>query len=107
MPKLKEFVSEDGRRPFAEWFLTLSAAVAARVLANIDRVNFSNVKSVGAGVHEVKLDVGPGYRIYIGVDGDHLIILLGGGNKKRQQNDIAQAKTRWKNYKERKRKLLV
>lgn len=44
--------------------------------------NFSNVKSVGNGVSERKIDFGPGYRIYFAKDGDNLIILLGGGTKK-------------------------
>jgi putative addiction module killer protein len=46
--------------------------------------NFSNVKGVGSGVSEYKIDFGPGYRIYTGKYGDHLVILLGGGTKKRQ-----------------------
>jgi putative addiction module killer protein len=63
--------------------------------------NFSNAKSVGSGVHEYKIDFGPGYRIYFGRDGDRLILLLGGGTKKRQQKDIADALDRWQNYKQR------
>ncbi len=55
------------------------------------------------GVLEYRIDVGPGYRIYFGKDGDRLVILIGGGTKKRQQNDIHTAITRWKDYKQRKR----
>ena len=50
------------------------------------------------------MDWGPGYRVYIGKDGDKLIILLGGGTKKGQQKDIDKAETIWKEYKERKAK---
>jgi len=53
---------------------------------------FSNVKGVGAGVYEYRIDFGPGYRIYFGKDGDRLVILLAGGTKKRQDADIAAAK---------------
>ncbi len=66
--------------------------------------NFSNVKSVGQGVHEYKLDFGPGYRIYFGRDGDKIVVLLGGGTKKRQSRDIQTAQTLWQEYKQRKKK---
>jgi putative addiction module killer protein len=61
--------------------------------------NFSNVKGVGSGVFEYRIDFGPGYRIYFGKDGDRLVILLGGGSKKRQQRDIAEAVRLWTGYK--------
>jgi putative addiction module killer protein len=63
--------------------------------------NFSNVKGVGAGVFEYRIDFGPGYRVYFGKDGDALVILLGGGTKKRQGRDIAIAQGRWTDYKKR------
>ncbi len=68
----------------------------------MEQGNFSNVKGVGAGVLEYRIDFGPGYRIYFGKDGDALVILLGGGKKKGQQHDIAAAHERWKDYKQRK-----
>jgi putative addiction module killer protein len=58
---------------------------------------------LGAGVHEYKIDFGPGYRIYFGKDGDSLVILLGGGMKKRQPKDIADAQDCWADYKRRKK----
>ena len=54
--------------------------------------NFSNVKSVGGGVHEYRIDFSPGYRFYFGNDGDLLVIMLAGGTKKRQEADIVLAK---------------
>jgi len=65
--------------------------------------NFSNTKRLGGGVLESRIDFGPGYRIYFGREGDSIVILLGGGTKKRQQNDIENAKVLWKEYKKRKR----
>ena len=65
--------------------------------------NVSNVKSIGEGVAELKINRGPGYRIYFGWDGKVLVILLGGGTKRRQQNDIDAALRRWRDYKKRKR----
>ena len=52
---------------------------------------------------EYRIDFGPGYRVYFGLDGDVLVILLAGGTKKRQQRDIDTAKVRWADYKQRKR----
>jgi putative addiction module killer protein len=71
-------------------------------LARVEQGNLSNVKGVGAGVLEYRIDFGPGYRVYLGRDGDRLIILLGGGSKKRQEQDIALAKDRWAEYRRRK-----
>jgi putative addiction module killer protein len=56
-------------------------------------------------VFEYKLHFGPGYRIYFGKDGEHLIILIGGGTKKQQSQDIELAKQRWQDYKTRKHHL--
>ena len=71
-------------------------------LTRLARGNRSHVKGVGGGVAELKVDFGPGYRIYFGQDGEMLVILLAGGTKKRQGEDIATARARWAEYKERK-----
>lgn len=65
--------------------------------------NLSNVKTVGGGVMEYRVNWGPGYRIYFGRDGDRLVILLAGGTKRRQQRDIEDAQDRWADYKQRKK----
>jgi putative addiction module killer protein len=65
--------------------------------------NFSNVRGVGSGVSEYKIDFGPGYRIYFAMEGQMLVILLCGGAKKRQKDDIEAAKAFWSDYKKRKR----
>ncbi len=105
MAALREYLDETGRTPFGRWFDDLDGTAAAKVttaLARIEQGNFSRVKGVGAGVFESTIDFGPGYRIYFGKDGDTLVILLAGGTKKRQPRDIAVAKERWANYKQRK-----
>ena len=71
-------------------------------LRRLELGNFSNVKGVGAGVFEYRIDFGPGYRVYCGKDGDTIVILLAGGTKKRQDRDIADAYGRWADYKKRK-----
>ena len=65
--------------------------------------NLSNVKGVGEGVLEYRINFGPGYRVYFGRDGDVFVILLTGGTKKRQQRDIAAAIEMWADYRRRKR----
>ena len=72
-------------------------------LTRIERGNLSNTKGVGKGVLEYKIDFGPGYRIYFGRDGNQLVILLAGGTKKRQHQDIRQAKVNWEDYRARKK----
>lgn len=74
-----------------------------RALVRLEQGNLSNVKPLGEGVLEYRMDFGPGYRIYFGRDGEAVVILLIGGTKKRQQRDIEAAKVYWRDYKERKR----
>ena len=100
--EVKEYI-ENGRSPFAEWFNSLDAVTAARVDKYIRRLevgNFGATKSLDKGVFELKLDFGPGYRVYFGRDGNTIIILLSGGSKRRQSADIAVAIERWKRYKQ-------
>ena len=80
---------------------TVAAAKITVVKLKMEQGNLSNVKWFG-GIGEYRLDWGPGYRVYIGKDGERLIILLGGGTKKGQQKDIDKAESIWKEYKERK-----
>jgi len=106
MIEVQEYLGVDGNSPFADWFDGLNVQAALKVNTYITRIgngNLSNVKSVGSGVHECRIDWGPGYRVYLGKDGERLVILLGGGTKKRQQKDIDQAKELWKEYKKRKK----
>lgn len=81
----------------------LPVAKVTRAIVRLEQGNFSNVKSVGEGVFEYRIDFGPGYRVYFGQDGATLVILLTGGTKKRQQHDIDTAHAYWRQYKEDKR----
>jgi putative addiction module killer protein len=106
MSELRYYVAADGVQPFAEWFAELEPVSRARVtraLVRLQQGNFSNVKSVGEGVLEYRIDSGPGYRVYFGRDGEALLILLTGGTKKRQQRDIGAAHGCWRDYKQSKR----
>ena len=88
----------------ADWFDGLQAQAAAKIATAVARLelgNLSRVKWIGT-IGECRIDRGPGYRIYLGRDGDTLIVLLGGGTKERQQNDIERAKLMWAEYRTRK-----
>lgn len=106
MPVLKEYLDANGRSPFSEWFNDQSAQAAAKVTAHLARFaagNLSNVDSVGGGVHEKRIDWGPGLRVYFGNDGDQVVILLAGSEKKDQKRAIAMAQRYWHDYRMRKR----
>lgn len=99
-----EYVREDGFNPFRGWFDELHAQAAAKVSTAVMRLELGNLSRVKwiAGIGEYRIDWGPGYRIYLAKDGEQLIILLCGGTKRRQQNDIEQAKAMWAEYRARK-----
>jgi putative addiction module killer protein len=82
---------------------SIAAAKITAVKLKMELGNLSNVEWF-RGIGEYKLDWGPGYRVYIGRDGDKLILLLCGGTKKRQAKDIEQAIALWQEYKSRKAK---
>jgi putative addiction module killer protein len=103
--EVQEFLDASGQSVFARWFDGLNAVAAARVRVALTRLgqgNFSNVEGVGAGVYELKVDFGPGYRVYFGKDGERFVILLGGSAKQRQGVAIAAAQAAWAGYKRRK-----
>src|ERR1700687_138599 len=100
--QILEYLDAAGDSPYRDWFESLNAQAAAKVTVALTRIelgNLSNVKGVGAGVQEFRIDFGPGYRVYFGKDGERLVILLAGGTKSR----IAAAQKRWSDYKKRKK----
>jgi len=106
LPELLEFVDARGRNRYSDWLEKLDASVRVRIVFAILRLeqgNFGSTKSVGAGVSELHLDFGPGYRVYFGREADRLVILLLGGSKRRQQADIELAHMLWAQFKREKR----
>ena len=99
--RIEKYETSSGSVPFDEWFNDLDEAIQARVDARLDRVvlgNFGDYKSVGNGVFELRLNFGPGYRIYYALDGLEIVLLLVGGDKKTQVKDIKIAQGCWKAY---------
>ena len=93
-------VLDNGTCPVQEWLSGLRDPVTrARITRQIDKLsrgNFGVRRGVGDSVSELKLDFGPGYRVYYGQLGRTMVILLGGGDKGNQTADIAKAQSLWK-----------
>lgn len=93
----------NGREPAREWLDRLKdkhgqAKIYARI-ARSQTGNFGDHKSVGLGVSEMRIDAGPGYRVYYAIENDEIILLLVTGEKSTQPRDIAEAKKYWKAHK--------
>ena len=100
--ELVEYETENGRCPFSEWLDGLKDIAARAIIRKrLNRIrigNFGHTRSVGEGVFELKIDFGPGYRVYYGLDGDTLVVLLCGGDKGSQEIDIRKANEYWQDY---------
>jgi len=106
MLDIRLYRNSTGREPFAEWLDGLDHHAAAKVTTAIRRLesgSLAEVKSVGGGVLERRINWGPGYRVYFARVGQAVILLLGGGTKKLQQRDIEDAQARWIDHKRRAR----
>lgn len=100
--EVREYATADGHAPFADWLARLRDWQARTyIVTRLDRMRAGNRgdwKAVGAGVFELRIDAGPGYRVYCGQDGHTLILLLCGGDKRTQARDIETAHDYWKDY---------
>ena len=93
---------KSGREPFTEWLNSLDTQTRARIRVRIDRLEdglFGDVQPEGEGVSELRLDFGPGYRVYFGQKGTEIHLLLG-GSKRSQEKDIRRARTMWRKHDE-------
>jgi putative addiction module killer protein len=104
--ELEYYVTDDGKIPFKEWLDDLKDIPGrAKIRIRLDRVRLGNLgdsRSVGEGVCELKVDYGPGYRIYFAREGKRIILLLLGGDKSTQSKDVERAKLFLKDWKGRK-----
>lgn len=102
MIRLVEYISSDGKNHFAEWLNRIPASHAIRVSEALYRMgmgNYGDHKTVGEGVMERRIFGSPALRVYYGMDGKDLVILLAGGGKNKQAKDIDRAKALWIAYK--------
>lgn len=99
------YLTEAGGKPFKVWLDGLKDIVARqKVRIRLDRVRLGNLgknRSVGEGVYEIKIEYGPGYRVYYGLDKKTVVLLLIGGDKSSQKKDITLARTYWEDHKRR------
>jgi putative addiction module killer protein len=101
MFNVEAYKTLDGKSPFEEWHSGLDALARARIDARLERVaagNFGDWGPIEGAVRELRFHFGSGYRVYFGVDGETVVLLLCGGDKSTQRRDIAKAKAHWQDY---------
>ena len=100
--EIQRYTTPDGKVPFSEWLDSLRDLKAKfKIDRRLDRVgtgNFGDYRSVGEGVYELRINYGPGYRVYFGQVEETIVLLLIGGDKSTQEQDIRKAKTYWTDY---------
>jgi putative addiction module killer protein len=106
--EIRRYRTATGDEPFTEWLSDLEDRQArARILARLERLevgNFGDVKFLRDGVSELRIDWGPGYRVYFGRDGRTVVVLLCGGDKRKQEADVKRAVELWQEYGNRKKR---
>ena len=100
--RARNYRDRSDKSPFREWITRkLDGEMRNRINLRIRRIsefgNYGDCEPVGDGVYELRFDMGPGYRVYFGIDGDEMI-RLGGGDKSTQGPDIRKARKRWEDY---------
>ena len=100
--EIQKLELQNGIVPFDEWFDSLrdkrmQAAVDAR-LTRVRAGNFGDFKSVGDGVFELRISFGSGLRVYYGLHGRQIVVLVGGGDKRGQSRDIRRAQQLWQQF---------
>ena len=105
MHDIQSYQRPDGSEPYADWLARLVDRQAkARVLVRVQRMaagNFGDCKPLEGGVWELRIDWGPGYRVYYALAGRRVVLLLAGGDKRRQRADIAAALKYWQDWQRR------
>lgn len=105
MMEVKAYQDAAGCKPYADWLASLTDnKTKARILARVNRMaagNFGDCKPLRDGVQELKLDFGPGYRVYLSKQGPVLVLLLCGGDKSDQSRDIGRAIAYLKDWEQR------
>ena len=102
MYELKHYLDLNGNNLFTNWLNSIKdrqglARIAARLL-RLENGNIGDCKSVGESVWELRIDCGPGYRVYYAIENKKVILLCNGGDKSTQSADITKAISRWKDW---------
>lgn len=100
--QIVKYITENGRCPFDEWLTALkdkrTQAIVMNRLLRVVQGNFGLCRGLGGNLQEMKIDFGPGFRVYFAEDGDTIVVLLCGGDKSTQAKDIDRAKSYWEDY---------
>ena len=99
---LRIYEKKNGKMPFYEWLMDQDVTIKQIIRTRLDRLslgNFSNNEPVGDGINEIKVNTGPGYRIYYGIIDSKIVLILCSGDKSTQDKDIKKAKEYFKDYK--------
>ena len=100
--EIESYVTANDRVPFLEWLYSLKDVQGkAKIKERLKRVRLGNLgdyRSVGEGVFELRINYGPGYRVYFGQVGEIIVLLLCGGDKSSQEKDIRKAQEYWIDY---------
>jgi putative addiction module killer protein len=103
--EIRRYTTAEGRDVFGEWLGNLADLTArARIAVRIDRLaggNFGDSRAIGRGLYELRIDWGPGYRVYYGKIETACVLLLCGGDKRKQAADINRSRAYWKDYEKR------
>ena len=102
--KLKNYVAPNAKAPFETWLTALKdrqgqLAILSR-LTRLSKGNLGDCKALG-DIYELRIQSGPGYRVYFGEAGQELVLLLLGGDKSSQSRDIKKARAYWADYRSR------
>ena len=97
---LRYYLAPNGKAPFAQWINKIKDhTTRSRIERRLERLvlwHYGDHKSVGEGIVELRLDFGPGYRVYFTEQEEIMVLLLCGGDKSTQTQDIEMAKSYWK-----------
>ncbi len=100
--RLHNYQTAHGKEPFQEWLRSLRDREGrAKIRIRLNRLEQGNLgkhRALGRGLIELKIDFGPGYRVYLGEDGKRDVVLLWGGDKSTQEADIEKARAYWGDY---------
>jgi putative addiction module killer protein len=101
MAEVRHYLTASGRNPFKEWLDSLKNPTAEARVAALAAENFGDCKPLAEGVWELRIDWGPGFRVYYAKSGRTCVLLLCGGDKRKQSADIRRAVEYWRDYQER------